>query len=140
MKIESAYSHLNGLEWLLVHEKAIWREVQQIIRSVDASRYKTKVSREKSMRGRNLYAPRELNRRFAEEFRKCGWQESRTSYWVTDDYKLIRKTLSMPPDQQRREIQAAGRRAIFSYNQTDFVKNRVAIEVQFGKYNPIASR
>jgi len=28
--------------------------------------------------------------------------------------------------------------AIFSYNQTDFVKNRVAIEVQFGKYSFVA--
>jgi hypothetical protein len=35
-------------------------------------------------------------------------------------------------------IEAAGKRAIFSYNQTDFVKRRVAVEVQFGKYSFIA--
>jgi len=32
----------------------------------------------------------------------------------------------------------AGRRAIFSYNQTDFVKKRIAVEVQLGKYSFIA--
>jgi hypothetical protein len=36
------------------------------------------------------------------------------------------------------EIEAAGQKAIFSYNQTDFVKDRVALEVQFGKYSFVA--
>jgi hypothetical protein len=35
-------------------------------------------------------------------------------------------------------IEAAGKRPIYSYNQTDFVKNRVAVEVQMGKYSFIA--
>ncbi len=48
--------------------------------------------------------------------------------------KLIRKTLSMPPKDQKKEIEASGCKPIFSYNQTDFVKDRVAVEVQFGKY------
>jgi hypothetical protein len=44
----------------------------------------------------------------------------------------------MPPDEQKQEIEAAGRRPIFSYNQTDFVKSRVAVEIQLGKYSFIA--
>ena len=32
----------------------------------------------------------------------------------------------------------AGETPIFSYNQTDFVKERVAIEIQFGKYAFVA--
>lgn len=40
--------------------------------------------------------------------------------------------------EQKAEIEAAGEKPIFSYNQTDFVKNRVAIEVQFGKYAFVA--
>lgn len=57
---------------------------------------------------------------------------------MTDDYSLIRKTLHMEPQKQKNEIEAAGRRAIFSFNQTDFVKDRVAVEVQLGKYSFIA--
>ena len=138
MRIERVYSHLNGHEWLLVHAPGIWKEIQRIIRKVDATRYKTKISKEKGMRGRNLYAPKELNKRFTQEFRKRDWAESRTSYWVTDDYSLIRKTLLLSPQEQKRQVEAAGKRAIFSYNQTDFVKNRVAVEIQFGKYSFIA--
>ncbi len=39
---------------------------------------------------------------------------------------------------QKKEIEVAGKRPIFSYNQTDFVKERIAVEVQFGKYSVVA--
>ncbi|MFN8491249.1 MAG: BglII/BstYI family type II restriction endonuclease [Caldilineaceae bacterium] len=35
-------------------------------------------------------------------------------------------------------IEDAGKIPIYSYNQTDFVKDRIAIEVQFGKYSFVA--
>ena len=44
----------------------------------------------------------------------------------------------MKANEQKKEIEAAGEIAIFSYNQTDYVKERVAIEVQFGKYSFVA--
>jgi hypothetical protein len=44
----------------------------------------------------------------------------------------------MKAAEQKAEILAAGARAIYSYNQTDFVKQRVAVEVQFGKYSFVA--
>ncbi|MGB6484438.1 MAG: BglII/BstYI family type II restriction endonuclease [Candidatus Acidiferrales bacterium] len=138
MKIEKLHSHLNGHEWLLVHEPRIWKEVERIIRGIDAEKYKTKVSEEKGMKGKLLYAPIELNARFKTDFRDAGWKEGRTSYWVTDDYNLIRKTLNLSPPEQKTTIEEAGKRAIYSYNQTDFVKNRVAVEIQFGKYSFIA--
>ena len=138
MKIAALYSHLNGHEWLLVHEKKIWKEIEATISEIDANKYKTKISKEKGMKGKRLYSPIELNKRFTESFRKAGWKESRTSYWVTDDYALIRKTMQLDPDEQKREIEEANKKPIFSYNQTDFVKKRVAVEVQFGKYSFIA--
>lgn len=46
--------------------------------------------------------------------------------------------MTMAPQDQKAEIQASGKQPIFSYNQTDFVKDRVAIEVQFGKYAFVA--
>jgi hypothetical protein len=138
LRIQKIYSHLNGHEWILVHQKKIWKEIEAVISHVDADKYKTKISKEKGMTGRALFAPIELNKRFTAEFRKDDWHESRTTYWVTDDYNLIRKTIRLAPDEQKKEIEEAGHRAIFSYNQTDFVKNRVAVEIQFGKYSFIA--
>lgn len=138
MKIGALYSHLNGHEWLLVHHKKTWNEVQKLITAVDAAMHRTKVSKEKTMPGKMLFSPVDLNRTLTETFHSAGWSESRTNYWVTDDFDLIRKTLHMNESQQKAEIIAAGKRPIKSYNQTDFVKNRIAVEVQFGKYSFIA--
>lgn len=60
MNIEQRYSHLNGLEWLYVHEKGLWKEITEIIEGVDASYYGTKLSKEKGMEVRRLHSPREL--------------------------------------------------------------------------------
>ena len=138
MKIVETYSHLNGLEYLLVHKPLLWEEIQSVIASVDAEKCKTKVSKEKTMKGKLLYSPIEMNAAFKKLLRVKKWQESRVSYWVTKSEKLIRKTLAIPPEEQKKEIEAAGEIPIYSYNQTDFVKERVALEVQFGKYSFVA--
>ena len=79
-----------------------------------------------------------MNSAFSKLLRVRSRQESRVSYWVTKNEKLIRKTLTIPSEEQKKEIEAAGEIPIFSYNQTDFVKDRVAVEVQFGKYSFVA--
>jgi hypothetical protein len=138
MKMAQVYSHLNGLEFLLVHKPGLWKEIKSVVSGVDAEECKTKVSKEKTMKGELLFSPIDMNASFKELLRAKKWEESRVSYWVTKSEKLIRKTLTMSPDQQKAEIKAAGETPIFSYNQTDFVKDRVAVEVQFGKYAFVA--
>ena len=138
MNIQEIYSHLNGLEYLMVHKPFLWSEIQHIIQIIDAEKCKTKVSKEKRMQGKLLYSPIDMNKEFKEKLQFLGWEESRVHYWVTKDESLIRKILPMDPDQQKKEIEESGYTAISSYNQTDFVKDRVAIEVQFGKYSFVA--
>ncbi len=138
MKIIETYSHLNGLEFLLVHKKSLWKEIQQVINRIDAKSCRNKVSKEKTMKGKILYSPKEMNAEFSRHLNKLGWIESRVSYWVTKNEKLIRRTMNMEPGKQKEEIEAEGETPIFSYNQTDFVKDRIAIEVQFGKYSFVA--
>lgn len=138
MKISETYSHLNGLEFLLVHKPLLWKEIQLVIDGVNARKCRTKVSKEKTMKGRLLYSPIDMNIAFKKLLRKQSWDESRVSYWVTRSEKLIRKTLTMPTEEQKKEIETSGEKPIFSYNQTDFVKDRVAVEVQFGKYAFVA--
>jgi hypothetical protein len=138
MKIAETYSHLNGLEFLIVHKPTLWKEIQDVIAAVDAAKCRTKVSKEKTMKGELLFSPIDMNAAFKRLLRLKKWEESRVSYWVTRSEKLIRKTLAMSATEQKKEIEAAGEKAIFSYNQTDFVKDRVAVEVQFGKYSFVA--
>ncbi len=138
MKIVECYSHLNGLEFLQVHKPALWTEIQSVVESLDAEKCKTKVSKEARTLDQVFYSPIDMNAAMQTSFGTHGWVERRTSYWVTSDAKLIRKTMHMQPAEQKAEIEKAGLTPIYSYNQTDFVKDRVAVEVQFGKYSFVA--
>lgn len=138
MRIVEFYSHLNGWEFLKVHKPHLWDQITEVIEQVDAGQCKTKVSQEKRTSGALFYSPRALNQEFKRLLTDRSWHESRVGYWVTADARLIRKTLTLPPDVQKEAMLAAGVQPIRSYNQTDFVKERVAIEVQFGKYAFVA--
>ena len=138
MQIKARYSHLNGEEYLLVHRKQLWDEVQGEIERVDAFACRTKVSKEKTMRGKTLYSPTAMNQAFKQGLQERGWSERRRTFWVTADERLMRGIYSRPEDEQKQAIEKAGHTPIMSYNQTDFVKDRVAVEVQFGKYAFVA--
>lgn len=135
MKIIQSYSHLNGLEFLLVHRKKLWQEIINVIKKVDLSATLTKISSEKTKKGKLLYSPSEINNLFKEEFTKYGWQEMRTYYYVNEDLQTTRNTVSINNEiEQKQQIEKNGFIAYRTYNQVDFVKDRVAVEVQFGKY------
>ena len=138
MRIGAKYSHLNGEEFLLVHHAALWGEIQDVVSSVDASKYRTKISKEKRMPGRRLYSPRDMNEAFKQGLNHYGWTERRNIFWVTADHQLLRGIHEQPAEAQKKAIEDAGYDPIMSYNQTDFVKDRVAVEVQFGKYSFVA--
>ena len=75
MRIRARYSHLNGEEYLLVHRRALWREVRKVIAAVDAQACRTKVSEERGRVGKRLYSPVAMNRAFKAGFRARGWRE-----------------------------------------------------------------
>src|SRR2546430_2328931 len=116
MRIVEFYSHLNGYEHIKIHKRGMWKEIEGVVSAVDAQLCRTKLSKEKTKVGKTLYSPIDLNRQFSKLLTAKRWQESRTSYWVTSDYKLIRKTMSLTPEEQRKEIIEAGKKPIFSYN------------------------
>lgn len=138
MRIVQRYSHLNGWEFIKVHKPHLWTEIEGVIAGVDATKCRTKKSKERRTKGKMLYSPIAMNKAMVKGFEADEWQEHRTSYWVTEDAQLIEKTMKLPAAEQKKQIEAAGKRAIFSYNQTDFVKDRIAVEVQFGKYSFVA--
>lgn len=140
VQIAQIYSHLNGLEFLEARKPHLWTEVQSVIAGVNAASCRTKVSAEQRTLGKLLYSPKDLNKAFDQGFGKCNppWASVSTRYWVCEDAKINRKIVDLDPVQQKLEIEKAGLAAIPSYNQTDFVKDRVAVEVQFGKYAFVA--
>lgn len=142
MKVSKFYSHLNGMEFLQVHHAQALKDLYAVIAGIDAETCRTKETKEEKKKltfpDGKIYSPIDLNIAFNTALNGLGWKEDRYSYFVTDDDKIIRQTLNMSREDQKEAILKAGKKAIATYNQTDFVKNRVAIEVQFGKYSFVA--
>jgi hypothetical protein len=138
MRVAKKHSHLNGEEWLLVHEKDIYQQILDVIQEIDAEKCRTKISKEKGMMGRALYSPIDLNKEFDNRFSKLGWSSTRYTYYVAHNFEQMEAMSHMSLEQQKQYLLDNGAEPILSYNQTDHVKRNVAIEVQFGKYAFVA--
>jgi hypothetical protein len=135
MKLARYYSHLNGYEYLMVHKPSLWAEIVAAVSLVDASKAFDKISEEKTMLGKTLYAPGKINKLFKEEFEKNGWRARRIAYYVNEDLQTTRETVGIrEKNVQKKAISDRGFMPYGTYNQVDFVKSGVAVEVQLGKY------
>lgn len=121
MRIAGEYSFAGGGE--LVREKfpSQLAEIQRAIKAIDAESHRTKESKEKTMAGRMLYSPMELNKTFKRMLHPGGWMNFKvpcvypTQYYV-NDYAPTSPEIKGP------------------FRDMDFVKERLGVEVQFGKY------
>src|SRR6266566_2244667 len=118
MKVVASYSHKDGTAFIEKHFKNELQEINDVIGAVDASHASIKISKEKTMPGRKLYDPRTLNKLFKQEFFKRGWKNYKINTSVS--VPLLDKALAALTHKGFREI--------------DFVKNKLGVEVQFGKY------
>lgn len=138
MKIGKKYSHLNGEEFLLVHKRELYQEIEEVIHEIDPEQFRTKVSREIKRVGDKLFSPIDLNSEFKRLFNERGWKEDRYSYYITLNRDLMEQSIPMETKDQRKFLIEKGEDPIYSYNQTDFVKDQISVEVQFGKYSFVA--
>lgn len=121
MIIAGVYSFKGGREIIEEKYAAELQEVMHIIAAVDSAAHKTKISKEKTMAGRLLYDPTSLNRAFSEQFEARNWRKHKIRCEYPTQYYTSGYTASASSKGAFREI--------------DFVKNRMGVEVQFGKYS-----
>lgn len=139
MKIAQKYSHLNGEEYLMVHHKDVYNELKKVIKDINGADFKTKQSEEKTMLGTYLYNPIEINKEFKRLLKQLNWVDTRYDYYVTTDRVIMQELLGKNLKEQKETLIAKGiSQPIHSYKQTDFVKDEIAVEVQFGKYAFVA--
>lgn len=125
-------------EHMLVHHKDLWNEIVSAISSIDANGY-TKISKAKPSFGKTLYDQKAINKKFEEVLFPLEWKSVRTPYYVTGDLSTAREIAGIrEKEEQKRIIESKGFEAYSTNNQVDFVKDRVAVEVQFGKYFSVA--
>jgi hypothetical protein len=91
------------------------------------------------MTGKMLFSPIDLNKAFNDKLKRLGWNESRYQYFITTDPKILSELITLPYNKQKEFLISKGiKEPIASYKQTDFVKDQIAVEVQFGKYAFVA--
>lgn len=121
MIIAGEYSFNKGTEVIEKKYPHLLKEIHSVIKAIDAEKCFTKESEEKTMPGKMLYSPDELNKCFATEFKKYNWKTKIREYvkysdkFYTKDY--IPKVMKGRP-----------------YREMDYLKEKLGIEVQFGKY------
>lgn len=122
MRIAGVYSFNNGETEVTKHYPELMPEVNQAIKSIESSQHKTKVSKEKTMPGQMLFSPVSLNNAFKAAFAQFGgWHPVRVDCRYPTQYYA--------KDYAARKLNAG------SFREMDFVKKRLGIEVQFGKYS-----
>ncbi|MBI3880795.1 MAG: restriction endonuclease [Verrucomicrobia bacterium] len=120
MIIAGEYSFNNGATHLAKKHPELLDEVYGVIGRVDSATCKTKTSKEKTMRGRQLFSPFALNKCFKDEFSPLGWRNCKVPCsYPTEYYRPGYK-----PDLLNKG----------AFRDMDFVKNMLGVEVQFGKY------
>lgn len=121
MIIAAQYSFNNGQEEVTSRFPELLPEVNAAIRAIDAEQHRVKESKEKTKLDQLLYSPVSINNAFKIEFANSGWKSVR----VTCDYE----TAYYEPGYQPKGLNKG------AFREMDFVKNKLGIEVQFGKYS-----
>ena len=121
MIIAARYSFNNGEQYISQKFPGLLKEVEQTIGIVDASKCRNKVSKEKTMGGKLLYSPQELNKKFKKEFYNLDWKNYRVFCNYSTQY--YSKEFNSKPLNSG------------TFRDMDFVKQRLGVEVQFGKYS-----
>lgn len=121
MRIVGKYSFNEGQEVMETEYPDELAEIYDVFGKVNAYVYKTKKSEEVRSMGEIFFSPSALNKALKELFLNRGWQPVSVPCDYPTEYYVEGYT---PPN-------STGRTPT---REIDFIKNRVGIEVQFGKY------
>ena len=120
MKIVASYSFNGGRDAVEKKYPHLFEDVVGAITSVKADDHKTKTSNEKTMPGRMLFSPVAINKAFKAFLLPKGWQKKKEPAIYSTEHYVKGYT---PP------ASAHG-----AFREMDFVKEKLGVEVQFGKY------
>ncbi|HII29542.1 restriction endonuclease [Candidatus Woesearchaeota archaeon CG08_land_8_20_14_0_20_47_9] len=121
MRILAVYSFNRGEEVIKKRYMKEFEEINTVIAKINAGRHLSKQSKEKTMLGAMLYSPISMNKAFKKEFLSMGWKNHK----ITCNYPARYYVNGYTPSQTKNP----------PYRDMDFVKNKLGVEVQFGKYS-----
>ncbi len=120
MIIAGVYSFKDGKEYVEKKYPTLLKEIRAVVAAVSAKDYRKKVSKEKTMPGKMLYDPSALNETIKKDFFARGWKAVK----VPCEYPTKFYAQNYVPKALNKG----------AFREMDFVKDKLGVEVQFGKY------
>jgi hypothetical protein len=121
VRIAGIYSFNNGEGEVNAKYGDLRREIERAIAKINAAACRTKESEEKTMAGDMLYSPVALNDAFKAQLQPLDWKSIR----VKCEYPTKFYVQGYEPKRLRKG----------AFREMDFVKRKLGVEVQFGKYS-----
>lgn len=121
MIIAVRYSFNGGAETVAAKYPHLLAEIETAVASVNAEQHRSKQSKEKTMLGQMLYSPVSLNAAIKKELLPQGWATKRVECFYSSEYYT----------EQYENIVTEN----VGFREMDFVKDKLGVEVQFGKYS-----
>ena len=136
MIIKYHYSHMNGYEYLMSHSPDLWDEIKTVLKKIEPSNLKPKISKEKLKKGEELISPIEIKNMFDKLMKKQKWQKKIKKYMVSanQEFNEILKNESFLV-QKKMSIQKKEIKTYVSSNAINHLKNDISINLQLGKYS-----
>ncbi len=120
MIVAGEFSFNGGKEFIQNHFAELLSQTYEVVQCVDSEKCKDKISQEKTMQGKLLYSPAMLNQEFKKYFSARNWHNHKEKCNYPTQYYT--KNYQPKPLKQG------------AFRDMDFVKERLGVEVQFGKY------
>ena len=121
MIVAARYSFNKGAEAVSEKYPHLLAEIEAALASVDAEQHRTKQSQEKTMMGQMLYSPVGLNDAIKKPLFLQDWRNHRVECQYSAKYYT--------PEYAATVTENVG------FRDMDFVKEKLGVEVQFGKYS-----
>ena len=121
MIVAGIYSFKNGKNVIEYQFQALLQEILKIIQSIHPQR--KKISQEKTMTGKLLFSPIQINQAFKTQFQHKSWKTCRIQCEYSQDYYTQEYQMKNPSKNQT------------AFREMDFIKDSLGVEVQFGKYS-----
>ncbi|MEK9158510.1 MAG: BglII/BstYI family type II restriction endonuclease [Patescibacteria group bacterium] len=116
MKIINTYSFKDGERFIKTKHPKELRDVQEAIKTLDATLCLTKESKEKTKRGQILFSPVDMNNYLKLVCHQKGW------------------TTKAGEGKKRKFVEPRHAFGKGRFREMDGIKNKVGLEIQFGKY------
>jgi len=120
VRIVAEYSFNGGKGAVRSKYPHLLKEVIESVAAVKADDHKTKSSKEKTMLGRMLFNPKSMNHALTSSFLTKGWERKKVPSVYSTKYYIK----GYKPSETARG----------AFREMDFVKEKLGVEVQFGKY------